>query len=124
MLGGGLRQAGILAAAGLYALDHNIERLSNDHANAQRLSEGIENAEGVKLDTKTVPTNMVYVTTTAPAAQFVMELYDRHKIRCGAFSANRIRFVTHLDVDSQDVDRAIEAICEVGARLTQPAAQR
>jgi len=115
MLGGGLRQAGILAAAGLYALDHNIDRLLDDHVNAQRLSDGIGNADGVTLDTTVVPTNMVYVTTRTPAAQFVTELFDRHKIRCGAFSAHRIRFVTHLDVNRQDIDRAIEAICDVGA---------
>ena len=69
MLGGGMRQAGILAAAGLYALDNNIERLADDHSNARRLAQGMQICPASRLDTLDVPTNMVYFTTAAPAAQ-------------------------------------------------------
>lgn len=115
MLGGGMRQAGILAAAGLYALENHIERLADDHANAQKLAAGISAIPGVRL-AAAVPTNMVYFDTTEPAENFTRKLLQRG-VSCLASGPNRIRMVTHLDVSAADVGRAIEALRETaGAR--------
>jgi threonine aldolase len=110
MFGGGLRQAGVLAAAGLYALEHHIDRLAEDHARARRLAQGIANAPGISLDTVEVPTNMVYVNTHRPAKEFAERLRAQHKVLCIPTGPNRIRLVTHLDVDDEDIERAIGAI--------------
>jgi threonine aldolase len=116
MLGGGMRQAGMLAAAGLYALDHNIERLADDHRNAARLVRGIASAPGITVDTVDPPTNMVYINTEGPADPVVTWLRDTHNVLCHRTAANRIRMVTHLDVDEEDIDRAAEAICSGAPR--------
>ncbi len=116
MLGGGMRQAGILAAAGLYALEHHVARLADDHRNARTLARGIADVPGVRLDTPDVPTNMVYFNTVAPAEAFVEAL--RHQgVLCASTGPNRIRLVTHLDVDAEAVTRVIAALHAVGARL-------
>lgn len=112
MLGGGMRQAGILAAAGLYALENHVERLADDHRNAQRLANGLNNAPGIALETLTPPTNMVYFRTYRPAAQIVEKL-AREDLLCGVTAANRIRMVTHLDVNAADIDRAIAIVHQV-----------
>ena len=119
MLGGGMRQVGILAAAGLYALDNNIERLAQDHQNARKLAAGIANLPGITLDTPDVPTNMVYFNTQMPAPHVKELLEQRHKILCNPTASHRIRWVTHIDVDEEDIDRAIDALCDVSARQTQ-----
>jgi threonine aldolase len=113
MLGGGMRQAGILAAAGLYALEHHIARLAEDHRNARRLAQGIAQAPGITLDTTDVPTNMVYFNTQAPANTFADTLAARYKVLCHPTAPHRIRMVTHLDVDAEDIERAIAAVCDV-----------
>lgn len=115
MLGGGLRQAGILAAAGLYALDHNIERLADDHANAKRLAHGLAAVSGIHVENTEPPTNMVYFQTDAPAADIVRALREDHGVLCNAPAPRRIRMVTHLDVDAEDVDRAVAALHAVAA---------
>lgn len=109
MLGGGMRQAGILAAAGLYALSHNVERLAEDHARARKLANGIGSVPGVTLDDAEPPTNMVYFQTAAPSERIVEALKARH-VLCNATAPHRIRMVTHLDVDDDDIDRAVTAI--------------
>lgn len=113
MLGGGLRQAGFLAAAGLYALDNHIDRLAEDHQNARRLAQGIQNLPGITVDTVDVPTNMVYFTTKAPAQQVKIGLEERHHLLCNPTAPHRIRFVTHLDVNASDIECAIEALKDV-----------
>lgn len=118
MLGGGMRQAGLLAAAGLYALEHHIERLAEDHRHAQRLAQGIAAVSGIRLDTDRPPTNMVYFTTLrVPARDFVNALRERHSVLCASTAPDRIRLVTHLDVREQQIDRAVEALQEVAALL-------
>lgn len=112
MLGGGMRQAGILAAAGIYALDNHVERLAEDHRHAQRLAAGLENAPGITLETLEPPTNMVYFRTYRPASQ-IAEALAREDVLCGMTGPNRIRMVTHLDVDAEDIDRAIAAVHRV-----------
>lgn len=115
MLGGGMRQVGILAAAGLYALDHHIDRLAVDHANARLLAQGLADAPGLTIDTDSPPTNMVYINTDLPASHVVDELQHRHNLRCSQFGKKRIRLVTHMDIDAQDIELAITAIRSVVA---------
>ena len=104
MLGGGMRQAGILAAAGLYALEHNVERLAGDHANAERLAQGLA-AAGLKVDP--VQTNMVFAAIPKEAVPALKAHLEAQGI--AALVGSRMRMVTHLDVDAADIDRAIGA---------------
>lgn len=110
MLGGGMRQAGILAAAGIYALEHHVERLADDHRRARLLAQGISGVAGLSLDAAEPPTNMVYFDTSRPAEEFVDLLSSMHNVLSHATASHRIRLVTHLDVDDEDVDRAVDAI--------------
>jgi threonine aldolase len=109
--GGAMRQSGILAAAGIYALEHNVERLADDHVNARLLAEGLEAIPGVRLDPGMPETNIVFFDTTdagvAPA-DFVAKLLERG-VRMGHIS-RRVRAVTHLEVSRAEVERAIEVI--------------
>jgi threonine aldolase len=103
MLGGGMRQAGVLAAAGLYALDHHLVRLRDDHANARRLAEALARAQGVAIDPRAVETNIVIWDLSAAcpldAAGFVARARARGLL-VNAIGARRLRAVTHLDVDA------------------------
>jgi threonine aldolase len=106
MLGGGLRQAGILAAAGLYALDHHVDRLADDHANAAHLAEALRGVDA--LEVRGPFTNMVFVDVPqADVAGLAKHLRDAGII---ASVGARTRFVTHLDVDRAKIDRVIAAI--------------
>jgi threonine aldolase len=107
-LGGGWRQSGILAAAGLYALDHNIDRLADDHRHAQHL------AEAAGLDPETVSTNMV-VLPTDDAADLVQRLRESG-VLAGAVGPHAVRLVTHLGVDDDDTRRACKALAAVLGR--------
>jgi len=112
VLGGGMRQAGILAAAALYALDHHIDRLAEDHANARRLAEGIRGISRLRLDSETVDTNILFFCVDpawGTAGEFVAELKERGVLML-AESRTRIRALTHLDVHSADVDAALRAM--------------
>ncbi len=107
MWGGAMRQAGIVAAAGLYALDHHVERLAEDHANARVLAEGLAELPGVDLDPTLVETNIV-VFGVPGAEQFCARLEDAG-VKMLALDAGRVRAVTHLDVDRAGIDRALGA---------------
>jgi threonine aldolase len=109
MVGGGLRQVGILAAAGLYALEHNVARLADDHANARTLAKGLAAYEQLKV---TMPdTNIVFVEVDgAIAADFKTHLAARGIGITSAYSATKQRWVTHLDVDSAAVENALAAV--------------
>ena len=72
---------------------------------------------GITLDTVGVPTNMVYFTTTAPAERWKSLLEERHKILCNTTTTHRIRFVTHLDVDTEDIDLALDALRDVSRQM-------
>jgi threonine aldolase len=115
MFGGAMRQAGILAAAALYALDHNIERLAEDHANARRLAEAIAGLRGVKLDPRTVETNIVIFEiepSLGTADQFQQRLRERG-VWMFATAPNKLRAVTHLDVSREKIERAIAVFREL-----------
>uniref|UniRef100_A4XWE3 L-threonine aldolase n=1 Tax=Ectopseudomonas mendocina (strain ymp) TaxID=399739 RepID=A4XWE3_ECTM1 len=103
MVGGGMRQAGVLAAAGLYALQHQVERLAEDHANAARLGEGLA-ALGYSVEP--VQTNMVYVQLGERAGQIKAFMADRG---IAVSAAPRLRLVTHLDVSAEQIEQVIEA---------------
>ncbi len=109
MFGGGMRQAGILAAAALYALDHNIERLAEDHAHAHRLAEALAELPGIRLDPRTVETNILIFEIDprlATAADWVARLHERG-VWLLATAPNKARAVTHLDVSAAQIDYAI-----------------
>ncbi len=109
MLGGALRQSGIVAAGCLYALDHNVERLADDHALARRLAEALADVPGIAIDPTEVETNIV-IFTVDDARRLVGELSDRVEVQ--ALDQHRVRAVTHMDVDANDIERAIAAIAE------------
>src|SRR3954447_22207918 len=114
LLGGGMRQAGIIAAAGLYALEHNLERLADDHARARTLAAALERTARVTVDVPGVQTNIVLarLRRDEPAQEVVDELAAAGLL-CGAFDRRTVRFVTHLGVD----DAAIGAAGEIIARV-------
>ena len=106
MLGGGMRQAGILAAAGLYALEHNVERLANDHANARTLADGLAKLPG--LTVAPPDTNIVFVNAEASLAPAFAAHLAQHGIGViSTYGSTRQRWVTHLDVDAQAVAEAL-----------------
>ena len=107
MLGGALRQGGIVAAGALYALDHHVERLADDHANARRLAEGLAELPGVRLDPAAVDTNIV-AFEVADALAFCDALAVEG-VDVGPLDATTVRAVTHLDVDERDIDVALAA---------------
>jgi threonine aldolase len=118
MVGGGWRQAGMLAAAGLWALEHSVDRLAEDHANARTLAEGLAEMDGIGVDLARVQTNIVFVRPTAlPAQEFAERCRERGVLGSGGRDG-RVRFVTHLGVEPEDVQYALEVCAEV---LQQPA---
>jgi len=109
-MGGAMRQAGIIAAGGVFALRHHVKRLAEDHTNAKRLAEGLAALAGVRLDPKDVETNLVFFDLTGPLdASTVVERLLARGIRMGAMSARTIRAVTHLDVSAAQVEQTLEA---------------
>src|SRR3954452_7520574 len=107
MLGGAMRQSGIVAAAGLHALDHHVDRLADDHARARRLAEGLAALPGVDIDPGTVETNIVIFGV--PDAPAVCAALERAGVGMLPVGPDRVRAVTHLDVDDAGIERALEA---------------
>ena len=113
MLGGGMREIGMLAAAGTYSLERMVTRLAEDHANARTLAEGIAELPGVKIELDRVQTNLVvFELETMTPAEFLGECAARG-LKGGGMGARRIRFVTRYGVDSNDVQTALRIISEV-----------
>lgn len=108
MLGGGLRQAGVLAAACLYALEHNVERLAQDHDNARLLAEGLRAIPGV--DVLSQDTNMVFAQFEPSRCDALTEALGREGILMRAVYGGPTRLVTHLDVSAEDVRRVVETV--------------
>ena len=109
MAGGGMRQVGMLAAAGIYALDYHVDRLAQDHALARRLAEGLADVPGLLVEPP--HTNILFADLVGSAkersAELIQYLKERGILATGLY---RLRFVTHLDVDAAGIDRAIAAI--------------
>ncbi|APW36441.1 low-specificity L-threonine aldolase [Rhodoferax koreense] len=109
MVGGGMRQAGVLAAAALFALENHVDRLAEDHAHARRLADGLAGIEG--LNVQTPQTNILFVELTGAARERSAELLAHLKAHgVLALGLYQLRFVTHLDVDAAGIDRAIAAV--------------
>lgn len=115
LFGGGMRQAGVIAAGALYALENHVERLAEDHAKAQRLAEGIRQIDGLELRPPQIDTNLVIYRVDpklGTAADFAARL-KRRGLLISAFGGQLMRAVTHLDLSMQDVDRAVDILREV-----------
>jgi len=112
MLGGGMRQVGILAAAGLYGLDHHVDQLIEDHQNARRLADGLGQMTGIQIDPKEVVTNIVLfdVTNTGMDADTLVERLAHEGVLMIPFGPTTVRAVTHLDISTADIDAALEII--------------
>jgi threonine aldolase len=118
--GGAMRQAGIVAAAALYALDHHVDRIADDHARARRLAEGLVEA-GVKVDLDQVETNFVQIDVGPDRADAIGRMKERGVLVSTTVHPTVVRAVTHLDVADDDIDTAIAAIA---LSLTRTAALR
>ena len=108
MLGGGMRQSGILAAAGIHALQHHVDRLAEDHANASLLADGLAAIEGIEV--APVQTNMVFATVAEHKVGGLAEYLKQRGILIMAPIADALRLVTHLDLDA-DAIRTVVADC-------------
>lgn len=115
-LGGGMRQAGILAACGIVSLTKMVDRLAEDHARARRIAEQLNQLAGISVDIEGVETNMVLVNTEQAATQWQSALAE-HDIYCFPVAANRLRLVFHADIDDEKAQRAIEAFRRVSEKL-------
>ncbi len=111
MFGGGMRQVGIIAAAGIYALDHHFERLKEDHQNAKRLGVGLKEFKGVSIDPRHVETNIVIfdIANAGTTAPQVAEAMKKEGVLIHAFGKTQIRLVTHLDVTAEDIEKALKS---------------
>jgi threonine aldolase len=115
MLGGGMRQVGILAAAGLIALEESPKRLVHDHENAQYLAKGLAAVKRIALDPARVVTNIVIfdVHRTGRTAAEICEQLAVKKVLCSATEKHSVRMVTHCDVDRAGIDAALAAVAQV-----------
>jgi threonine aldolase len=115
MLGGGMRQVGVLAAAGLVAVEDGPRRLHEDHDNAKLLAEGVAQVRGISIDPSKVQTNIVIydVGGTGLSSSVFLKKLGGRRVLGGAVDARRVRMVTHLDVDRSDIERAVRVIGEV-----------
>jgi threonine aldolase len=115
MYGGTMRQSGILAGAALFALDNHLERLQEDHDNAKKLAFGLNSIDGISCDAETTDTNLVFFDITkmlGDGASLCRKLRERG-VLAEALDSQRIRFVTHLDVTSDEVERAIQITADI-----------
>jgi threonine aldolase len=109
-MGGAMRQAGIIAAGGVYALRHHVKRLAEDHANARRLAEGLAKLPGVTIEPASVETNLVFFELTGRLdAPTLVERMLARGVRMGAMGPRTIRAVTHLDVSAAHIERTLDA---------------
>jgi threonine aldolase len=117
-VGGGMRQAGVIAAAGILALTEMIDRLAEDHVNAQRLAHGLDELDGISVDLPSVQTNLVYFDVTRPdvTALDLATALAQEGIQVIATGARRLRAVTHYEVRADDVETALGAMADVLSR--------
>jgi threonine aldolase len=108
VLGGGMRQAGLMAAAGIHAIEHNVERLAEDHANARALALALQGIPGVQVDPDAVQTNMVFMHMRQELAVPLRDLLAARSMRINAGAV--VRLVTHLDVDGRDMAAFADAV--------------
>ena len=123
LLGGGMRQAGVLAAAGLVALEETPKILHRDHENARYLAEGLARIEGIAIDPKKVITNIVIfdLSATGRTAQEICDDLGRHGVLCEPTRKFAVRMVTHYNVNRTGIERALAAMCDVIASVSKRA---
>ena len=121
MVGGGMRQAGVLAAAGLVALDSMIERLADDHANARRLAQGLAGIDGLRVDPDSIQTNIVIfeIDRSVGSATEVLQALAEAGVKVTPSRAQTLRMVTHRHVGSSDVEEALARVGRVVGELSQ-----
>ena len=110
-----MRQAGIVAAAGIYCLNHMIDRLAEDHAKARRVAETLAGCPGIEIDLGSVQTNIIYfqvVREDLSAPELCRRMGERG-VACGARSETSVRFVFHCDVSTADTDVVCEALRDI-----------
>lgn len=117
MFGGGMRQAGIIAAGALYALQHQLERLAEDHANARQLAEDLAQVDGVIIDPASVETNLVMFEVPGRSAQAVAQALEKQGVAVLAVGAERLRAVTSLMVDREAVSQVAGSLADVLQKL-------
>ena len=117
-LGGGMRQAGILAACGLLSLNKMVDRLAEDHENVQVLGKGIQGIPGLHVHPENHPTNLLMAETDRSAEEWQSAFHQRG-LWCFPAASHRLRFVTHADVNQQQIKQAIEIIREVGTQFAK-----
>jgi threonine aldolase len=115
-----MRQAGILAACGIVALEKMVARLAEDHARARRLAEAFAHMPGIKA--LPAPTNIVIIETVAPAPQW-QERLEAEGVRCYSIGPHRVRFVTHNDVGDAEVAHTIDRVAALADGMAQPEAR-
>jgi threonine aldolase len=114
LLGGGMRQAGVLAAAALYALEHHMERLADDHARARVLAAALADCARVSVDVPAVETNIVLARLRRDeSAQGLVDELAAAGVLCGTYDRRTVRFVTHLGIDDEALGAAGEALARV-----------
>ena len=112
MFGGGMRQSGILAAAGIYALEHHIERLAEDHQRAQQLAQAVNAMNGFVVELSSVETNMVYIDSDMGAKELMAQL-AKHGIDVLDVGPTAVRAVVHLLIADQDIDNVISVFSKL-----------
>lgn len=119
MLGGAMRQAGMMAAGCLYALDHNVERLAEDHAHARLLATGLTEIPGFVL-LNVVETNIIIVDVkdTGKSAQEIYDILALSGVRVGVFGPTTLRLITHLDISKQQIEMALNAMLRITQRVS------
>ena len=119
MFGGGFRQAGLMAAGALFAVEHHRERLGEDHANAARFADALENMPGVRVDRPSVQTNIVrFEVTSAPSATFV-DVCHEQGVRVLSTGPDQVRAVFNLNVSAEDTTKVIDIVGGVAGELTR-----
>ena len=116
MFGGGMRQAGVIAAAALYALQHHRRRLGQDHAKAKRFAEGLAELPGIQIAPDSVQTNIVFFSLTSISAQQFADSLRKLGVLVGPAGSNLVRAVTHLDISDQQISQALQAAKQVLAK--------
>ena len=113
LLGGGMRQAGMIAAAGIVALNEMVERLAEDHANARTLAEGLANISGVSVDPSMVESNMVFFGAADGENERLVEAVAAEGLLLSGSDDGRIRAVTHYGITAEDIDTALAIMSQV-----------
>jgi len=122
MLGGGMRQAGIIAAPGIIALEKMVDRLRDDHRNARNLAEGLARVNGISVDLETVQTNIVAFDVGGlgtDSSRFASKL-NEHGVKASVLGGTRVRMVTHRGIEREDIEYALEAVESVAREIIAP----